>query len=152
MKNLFKSRNFDGHLENFVIDEPELDFTDSNSIYDKNRGCTHIIIKSIDGRERIVSDVEICMSDSPEVTSMFSDEYRARLRSGLVSSRADSSSVSVGDDELIALNIPQGLERDEAAAFVKSRLKSFHRDAVNAVYDASLESSDSSPDNTSSSE
>lgn len=144
MRNLFKSRNFDGHLDNFVIVEPELDFTVSDSIYDKNRGITHCFVRDNCDNFRIVSDVEICMSDSPEITSTFPAEYRMRLRSGILgSSRPVSHNGNLSDDDLIALHTPERLERDEVVNLSKARLRAFHDKAVDTVFDKMV--SDRSP-------
>lgn len=137
MKNLFKSRYFDDHMDNLIYDCPEMDFTESNTLYDINRGVTHMIVKDSQKRERIISDVEICMSDSPEISALFSAEYRAKLRAGIMSQPrpADNRPPNVSDDDLIDTVIPQRLERDELASVSKSRLDRFHRKAVSDVFE-----------------
>lgn len=145
MVNRFKQRNFDGHLDNFVIVDPELDFTESNSMYDKNRGITHCIMRDSSGNFRIASDVEICMSDSPEIVSTFPAEYRQRLRSGILGqSKPVSHNGNLSDDDLIALQTPERLERDEVVELSKARLRAFHGKAVDTVYDSMAFRSDTS--------
>lgn len=133
MKNLYKERNFDNHLDTLCFNDDVFDYSASNYMYDMNRGVTHMILKDSKGNERVVSDVEIAMSDSPEITSLFPDEYRQRLRASLMSKSSVTDRPVVTDDELIKLNIPNGLERDELATALKARSSDFHNRAVREV-------------------
>lgn len=142
MRNLFKFRNFDLHHESLRFSLPDLDLTVSNSLYDKNRGITHVIVKDSFKQERIISDVEICMSDSPEITSLFPAEYRSKLRAGIMSQSrpSDNRASNVSDDDLIDIVVPPSLERDEVSSMAKDRLSHFHRRAVNDVFESQLKS------------
>lgn len=142
MRNIFKSRNFDRHHESLCYSCPDLDMTASNTIYDSNRGITHMIVKDSQKCERIISDVEICMSDSPEITALFTAEYRAKLRAGIMSQSrpSDVRPAGVSDDDLVDLIVPHSLERDEVASIAKERVTRFHRKAVSDVLEDGLQS------------
>lgn len=138
MVNYFKQRNFDGHLDkgyfvdNSINTEPK-HLNASNALYDQNAGLTHAFLHTNKGQSddevRLIGDVEICMSNAPEVTSVFSTEYRNRLRMGLVDTK--SATPSGLTDEQLMESVPCNVqfERDEIASFSKTTIGALDREA-----------------------
>lgn len=133
MINRFKLRNFDNHHDRFR-DTP-VDVTNamivSNSQYDLNKGVTHIVVDR-DGMYRIISDVEIAMSDNPDIVSMFSAEYRDNLRKGLMN-QPRGKDMHMSDDQLVEQITRPDLEMDERVDAVKLGLKRNLYDSIEAV-------------------
>lgn len=144
MINRFKIRNFDGH-DCFRPVIP-LSFVKSDTSYDQNKGVTHSIVKDPDSdNHRIISDVEIAMSDSPEVTSLFTREHRMALRNKLMNQpHSPVHPAGVTDDDLIKLATP-ALEMDERLDLAKSRSQQFFDNATDKVLDDVISKSKSSP-------
>ena len=137
MKNLFKLRNFDGHLDNGYI-PPTLTDSElssamavSNTLYDHNRGITHAFIHtnkgSDDDKVRLVCDVELAMSSSLDVRTVVSPEMQQRLRLGLTN-QPKTGSPGLSDDQLVS-SMPAnfGLERDESVNLLRHELRSLDR-------------------------
>mgnify|MGYP000534513560 CR=1 FL=1 len=132
MKNHYKARNFDNHLDNGYVpiaptdDECKSAMAVSNHIHDQNRGVTHFFLHTNKGkpddRVRLVGDVELAMSSSLDVRSVISPEMQQRLRLGL-SNQPRSVSSGLSDDDL-SRSIPAnfGFERDESVFMAKSQL------------------------------
>lgn len=123
--NRFKLRNFGSHREPFVdITSFELDYSFSNSLFDSNKGVTHDFIHSCknsdDDHVRIVSDVEIIMSNDDCVSSLYSPEYRQKLLNSLQGLRTVTSSPPRSDDELLNSTSVNCLELDERVSVTKS--------------------------------
>lgn len=127
MKNRYKSINFSS-APSILVEAPEsVDFSWSDSIYDSHRNFTHAFVpeRLPDGTEmkRLVNDVELCMSTDPSVRSVVSPEYQQRLREGLLNQpRSGKQTGSLSDDEIAAHVIPDGLEHDEVADFIRQGL------------------------------
>lgn len=145
MINRFKLRNFDDHHDDFHRPCVPLDYVKSDTLYDNNKGVTHFIFKDPNSdNHRIVSDVEICMSDSPEITSQFPAEYRNALRNKLQNQpHSPLRSTPVSDDDLIATSVSPQLEMDERADLVKSRSKAFFDKATDLVMENIVSKDDS---------
>lgn len=132
----YKSRNFDGHLIDYSIDNtPDMDYEpDSNAMHDRNRGVTHFYLPQEGLAPRIISDVEIAFSPDPSVSSHFSYEHRERLA-----------------NRVVASHVPNGMT-DDALVDVVAGNASFERSEISRMGDEmfkglnSLSSSDSSID------
>lgn len=132
----YKSRNFDGHLIDYSIDNtPDIDYEpDSNAMHDRNRGVTHFYLPQEGSAPRIISDVEIAFSPDPSVSSHFSYEHRERLA-----------------NRVVASHIPNGMT-DESLVDVVAGNASFERSEISRIGDdmfkglTSLTSSDTSVD------
>ena len=143
----FLRKNFTPFSQRTPCYSPCTDYTDSNAMYDANVGITHIIIENPDGSHRIVSDVEICMTTDPNITSRFSPEYRAQLKNTILSRPHNPISNLDADGNPIGGSvIPNSLERDELASVIESRQSDFHRQAVNAVMAAHAAASEPTPE------
>lgn len=145
MNNSFFSRfKCDSHsLPSYSPDST--DYTDSNFMYDTNKGITHIIYTDDNGDCRIVSDVEICMTDDPSVTSLFSSEYVNNLRNTILSKPHSkiSNLDSKGDPIFNHSTLP--LERDELDRLITSSQSDFFHDAVKLVNSSAPSSPHSVP-------
>lgn len=126
MENLYKKTNFGNHPPLQISAEDVERFNRySDSVYDRHRFISHGFVPTCfpDGvvRKRLVSDVELCASSSPDVLSCISSEYQERLRNSLLSQqRPPSRDGRVTDDELMdSVNIAS-LEHDEALEYVKA--------------------------------
>lgn len=134
--NSYKSRNFDGHLNDYSINNiPDRDYEpDSNAMHDRNRGVTHFYLPQEGSAPRIISDVEIAFSPDPSVSSHFSYEHRERLA-----------------NRVVASHVPNGMT-DDALADVVAGNASFERSEISRMGDEmfkglnSLSSSDISID------
>lgn len=132
----YRSRNFDGHLIDYSIDNtPDMDYEpDSNAMHDRNRGVTHFYLPQEGSAPRIISDVEIAFSPDPSVSSHFSYEHRERLA-----------------NRVVASHVPNGMT-DDALADVVAGNASFERSEISRMGDdmfkglTSLTSSDTSVD------
>lgn len=129
MKNRYKATNFSDAPAVPVDDTSFSGIEISDSIYDAHRNISHAFVPETlpDGTSlmRVVSDVELCMSASPEIRSVVSSEYQQRLREGLLNQPRQSPRTGhVSDDDLIDHVIPQGLEHDESAVLAKMALDS----------------------------
>lgn len=122
--NRYKLRNFDNHHDDYQFPVSSLDYSFSNTLYDMNKGVTHDFLHSDKGHEddsvRIVSDVEICMSQSPDITSRYPAEYRNNLRNSLEGMRSPVVHSGMTDDQLLNSHSVNGLELDERVAVTKS--------------------------------
>lgn len=131
MNNYFERNYTRESRNNFDSYQPDDDYTDSNSMYDRNVGVTHLLLRSPDGSVRIVSDVEICMTDDPRITSLFSSEQISNLRNAILGKPHNSTSnVDSNDDPIFGSVVPQGIERDELSDLIVSRQEKFHDAAV----------------------
>lgn len=135
--NLWKKRNFDTHLDGYTAYRPmsDSDFVHSNTMYDMNKGITHAFVHTARGSDhdfvRLVSDVEICMSNDPEIMATFTHEYRSNLRNALMSAPRSPVTPALSDDELMSNGpCPTNLERDEISALA--------RDQIDRLDDASM--------------
>lgn len=117
----------------------------SDSLYDQNKMVTHCILKSVDSDckdERVVSDVELAMSDSPEITSLMSSEYRRQLQLSLQNQPKSPRDKPISDDELIKFNdLSSSLERPDLESVIRSKHSSFYSDAVSKVFESQFEHS-----------
>lgn len=135
MKNHFKARNFDNHLDNGYVpialtdDECKSAMAVSNHIHDQNRGVTHFFLHTNKGnpddRVRLVGDVELAMSSSLDVRSIISPEMQQRLRLGLANQPRSGSSRLSDDDLTRSVPANFGFERDESVVMAKSQLSRF---------------------------
>lgn len=104
MANRFKLRNFDDHHKNFVFnDNPERlkrSVIESNRQYDLNAGVTHRFIHYPDDSVRLVSDVELIMSNDPYVSSYTPQELRNSLYRQLTSTSSKVASPRLSDEQL----------------------------------------------------
>lgn len=126
MENLYKKTNFGTHPR-LEPDASMSDISISNSIYDKHRNLTHGFVDEIqpDGSvmKRVVSDVELSMSQSDSVRAVVSAEYQEKLRLGLLNQpKSQPREGRMSDDDLISSLVPTDLEHDEAAIYAKSVL------------------------------
>lgn len=126
MENLYKKTNFGNHPSlPPSSEEVELFNKYSDSVYDCHRFVSHGFVSTLfpDGvvRKRLVSDVELCASSSPDVLSCISSEYQERLRNALLNQqRSPSRDTRVTDDDLMdSVNIAS-LEHDEALEYIKA--------------------------------
>ena len=130
MENLYKKTNFGNHPSlKPSAEEIELFNKYSDSVYDRYRFVSPGFVPTLfpDGvvRKRLVSDVELCASSSPDVLSCISSEYQERLRNSLLNQQhSPSRDGRVTDDELMdSVNIAS-LEHDEALEYIKSVVSS----------------------------
>lgn len=104
MANRFKQRNFDNHHKDFSLhDNPDRlkrSIIESNRIYDLNAGVTHRFIHFPDDSVRLVSDVELIMSNDPFVSSHTPMELRNSLYRQLTSTSSKVASPRMSDDQL----------------------------------------------------
>lgn len=102
------------------------DYSFSNMIYDGNKGFSHVLLPYFadSSSSRFVSDVELCMSSDPNITSRFSSEHRDMIRKQLVSQPRTPAvnGPSPTDDQLMQNGAIQSLERDEIVAASKSNM------------------------------
>lgn len=103
------------------------DYSFSNMMYDKSKGVTHCLLPyCTDGSKptRFVGDVELCMSNDPNIVSRFSAEHRDMLRKQLASQPHSpaTNSPSPTDDQLMQNGAIRSLERDEIVAGAKHNL------------------------------
>lgn len=126
MENLYKKTNFGN---NPPLEVPSEVYDEcakvSDAMYDRHRLISHgfipVVLPNGTKLERLVGDVELCASDSPEVRAVVSSEFQERLRNGLLNQqRSPSRDGRVTDDELADSVIPSSLEPDEAAEYIKS--------------------------------
>lgn len=120
--NKFHARyNFDSHVENAHTVE---DYSFSNMMYDQHKGISHALLPYSENSEitRFVSDVELCMSQDPNIVSRFSAEHRDMLKKQLSSQPRTSISDGVypSDDELLQNGGIRSLERDEIVRCAKA--------------------------------
>lgn len=102
------------------------DYSFSNMIYDGNKGVSHVLLPYFvdSSSSRFVSDVELCMSSDPNITSRFSSEHRDMIRKQLVS-QPRTPAVNgpfPTDDQLMQNGAIQSLERDEIVAASKANM------------------------------
>lgn len=143
----FQSR-FDGDCSNLIYPERLVDKDDfvSNSLYDENKLVTHAIVRHPDSSiklERVVSDVELAMSDSPEVNSLISSEYKRLLQLSLQNQqRSPVRDRSVSDEDLMRFSDLDAFpERAELDGIVRDKQNAFYSHAVDKVYSDMVESS-----------
>lgn len=129
MKNRYKLRNFDHHHDDFIVPMPftGLDTTVSDSIFEANKGVSHAFLHYPSSDDvspvRLISDVEIAVGSDPVISSQFDNEYRSALLSSIENQPRSSRVPARSDDDLIAANVPNNLERDEALRYSKSALR-----------------------------
>lgn len=111
------------------------DYSDSNSMHDANVGVTHFYLKDDYGNERIVSDVELVMTNDPSVTSQFSPEYLAQLKNTILSKPHSSLSNVNSKDDPIGGHVYHPLERDELFDAISDKQSEFHKFAMDTVID-----------------
>lgn len=102
------------------------DYSFSNMIYDGNKGVSHVLLPYFadSSSSRFVSDVELCMSSDPNITSRFSSEHRDMIRKQLAS-QPRTPAVNgpfPTDDQLMQNGAVQSLERDEIVAASKANM------------------------------
>lgn len=150
MKNRYKLRNFDHHHDDYIVPMPftGLDTTVSDSIYEDNKGISHAFLHYPSSDDvspvRLISDVEIAVGSDPAISSQFDNEYRSALRASLENQPRASRVPARSDDDLIAANVPNNLERDEALRYSKSALRGIEsqlRDDLASVSVPNVESS-----------
>ncbi|UPW41417.1 hypothetical protein [Dipodfec virus UA06Rod_4] len=163
MLNRYKARYFDSHHESYGHNETHI--TDlsaqialSNSMYDGNKAKTHSLIHSNLGADddfvRVISDVEICFSNSPDITSLYPPAYRSNLLNSLRSQNFATPVQSLPDESLEAGMQPVGMELDERVAYIKRGLKNIQSAVDNyprsrAVASPSAATSSSAPESPS---
>lgn len=118
MVNRFKQRNFDGHVWKPSVRQIDTSYSDSSAALEK--GKSFDLVPFGDDGKRLISDVEIAMSDDPNVASLYPDEYRSALRGSLMNQPHSPIRPSLPDDSLSSAVVPQGLERDERVRYVRS--------------------------------
>lgn len=124
--NLYKSRNFDGHLESYrcpltdCFDEGSL--LDSNLMHDRNRSVTHFYLQT-DVGPRIISDVEIAFSPDPSVSCNFSREYREKLAARIISTHSPNGMT----DEILSDALPSNASMER---FESSRISEQYLDVL----------------------
>lgn len=143
----FQSR-FDGNCSNLIYPERivDKDVTVSNSLYDENKLVTHAIVKNPDPAvkmERVVSDVELAMSDSPEVNSLISGEYKRMLQLSIQNQqRSPVRDKPLSDDDLLKFSDLSAFpERVELDSVIRDKQNSFYSHAVNDVYSSMVSES-----------
>lgn len=125
--NNYKQRNYGdrGIVHSPVIFSKE-DYLYSNMLYDQNKGKTHDFLHTNKGSDddfcRIISDVEICMSTDPSVTSFYPSEYRQSLMNSIKGLGSKSSFSGLTDDQILESGIRchNAYELDESASVVSS--------------------------------
>lgn len=143
MANRFKLRNFDDHHNNFtLVDSPDRlkrSMIESNRIYDRNAGVTHRFIHLPDDSVRLVSDVELIMSNDPYISSFTPRELKDNLYRQLTSSRSSSKSPQLSDTELYQ-SVPSnfGLELSDSISLIKSSLDKFDVSEDSDISEATL--------------
>lgn len=143
----FQNR-FDGDCSLLVYENrsKDYDLSVSNSLYDQNKMVTHAIVHHPDPDiklERVVSDVELAMSDSPEVNALMSSEYKRMLQLSLQNQqRSPVRDRPLSDDDLLKFsdlgNYP---ERCELDSVIRDKQNAFYSHAVDKVYSEMVESS-----------
>lgn len=119
------------------------DYSYSDMMYDDTKGvsCVFLPYASNASHTRFVSDVEICMSSDPNITSRFSSEHRDMIKKQLVSQ--PHSSVADGprpsDAQLMENGGIVSMERDEIVDAAKHNLNLFTSE-LSASSSASLSS------------
>lgn len=104
--NNYKQRNYGSRgiiHEDHVLTKEDVAY--SNMLYDQNKGKTHDFLHTNKGADddvvRLISDVEICMSNDPSVTSYYSPEYRQSLYNSIKGMGSKSQFVGLSDDEIL---------------------------------------------------
>lgn len=109
MVNRFKERNFSVPNDNCTQLREDLDYSFSNFLYDCNKGVTHDFLHTNKGASddfcRIISDVEICMSNDPSVTSFYPAEYRQSLMNSIKGLGTKSQFSGLSDDAILESGI-----------------------------------------------
>lgn len=108
--NNYKQRNYGSRG---IVHEPVLlsseDYFYSNYIYDQNKGKTHDFLHTNKGADddfcRIISDVEICMSTDPSVTSFYPAEYRQSLMNSIKGMGSKSQFSGLTDEQILESGI-----------------------------------------------
>ncbi|UPW42029.1 hypothetical protein [Dipodfec virus RodF1_16] len=140
MINRYKVRYFDSHHENFGhkdthITDLSAQISLSNSMYDGNKSKTHAIIHSNSGSDddfvRVISDVEICFSNSPEISALYPAAYRNNLLNSLRSQNFSTPVPSLPDSALEKGLMPTGMELDERVEYAKKGLKTIQTSVDN---------------------
>lgn len=107
----------------------KLDSTFSDSLYDAHKGITHALLRYSDSdATRFVSDVEICMTPDPTVSSYFTAEHRNAIRNQLLTQQRSSPDTQLTDDEMLANGAPRSLERDELVKVAKNNINRLDSD------------------------
>lgn len=122
--NQYKLRNFKQKypfVSDFVTENDKLY---SDYLYDQNKGKTHDFIHTNKGSDddvcRLISDVEICMSNDPSVTSFYPPEYRQSLMNAIKGMGSKSQFSGLSDDQILESGIrcsdPRELDENYASA------------------------------------
>lgn len=102
------------------------DYSFSNMMYDQHKGISHALLPYSENPQvtRFVSDVEICMTSDPAVTSYFSSQHRDMLKKQLMSQ--PHTLVSDGphptDEQLMENGGIVSMERDEIVSASKANM------------------------------
>ncbi len=103
--NQYKLRNFRKKFSTVTDFFSYNDYLFSNYLYDQNKGKTHDFIHTNKGSEddvcRLISDVEICMSNDPSVTSYYPSEYRQSLLNAIKGMGSKSQFSGLSDDQIL---------------------------------------------------
>lgn len=108
--NNYKQRNYgDRGIIHFPVTLSKEDYFYSNMLYDQNKGKTHDFLHTNKGGDddfcRIISDIEICMSTDPSVTSFYPAEYRQSLMNSIKGMGSKSQFSGLSDDEILESGI-----------------------------------------------
>lgn len=118
----YRDRNFDGHLNRPlpIVDSSDRDMPFSDYLYDNYVGVSHMFVHTSKGNDddivRLVSDVEMMMSDDPLIRSHVSDAQRLALKNSFMA-QPKSKTPSLTDEQLLSPNVIPStfpLERDES--------------------------------------
>lgn len=131
----------------------QLDSTFTDSIYDSNKGISHILFRYTPSGNftRYVSDVEIAMTSDVNLSSYFTSEHRAVLKNNILGQQRSPSSIDHPTDDQLLENgaIPTQLERDEIVQSVKTNYDRLDLDLhVNSVKNSPKVSDTPSTDST----
>lgn len=138
--NRFKLRNFDNHHDSGYIppltSSKDGEISVSNSLHDRNNAKTHYFLHTNRGKDddfvRIISDVEICLSNAQCVTSQFPEGYRHNLMNSLRSQDFSLPPQGLTDEQLEKTLMPSGMELGERAAFARESVRTIGEVVKNA--------------------
>ena len=123
---------------------PKIDSSFSDSLYDVNKGITHVLLRYSDSKAtRYVGDVEICMTNDPNITSYFTQEHRNAIKNQLQNQKRSNVSTQMTDEELLLQGPARSLERDEITLRAKEMTKEFDKAVNQSLALESLKSSTS---------
>lgn len=122
--NQYKLRNFKQKQPPVFDFVTENDKLYSDYLYDQNKGKTHDFIHTNKGFDddvcRLISDVEICMSNDPSVTSFYPPEYRQSLMNAIKGMGSKSQFSGLSDDQILESGIrcsdPRELDENYSSA------------------------------------